>query len=95
MPDYLVSGYRYIGDDMFYVVYDGDDYATPDPDEDHQGINPDEKQMIVRRSASSAWGFIVISKLKERDARIIPEEFECPDGMTYIVNRSAKFYGQP
>jgi hypothetical protein len=94
MSDYLVSGYRYIGDGLFYVIYDGDDYATPDPDEDHRGISPDEKQMIVRRS-SSAWGFIVISKLKEGDSRIMPEEFECPEGMTYIVNRSAKSYNQP
>lgn len=95
MPDYLVSAYRYIGDGLFYVVYDWDDYATPDPDEDHQGISPNEKQMIVRRSSTSAWGFIVISKLKERDVRIIPEEFEYPDGMMHIVNYSAKYYNQP
>jgi hypothetical protein len=95
MPDYLVSAYRYIGDGMFYVVYDWDDYATPGPEEDHHGISPNEKQMIVRRSSTSAWGFIVISKLKERDVRIIPEEFEYPEGMTHIVNCSLKYNNQP
>lgn len=95
MPDYLVSGYRYIGDGLFYVVYDWDDYATPGPDEDHQGISSDEKRMIVRRSSSSAWGFIVISKLKERDVRIIPEVVEEPEGMTYLTNHSEESYNQP
>ena len=91
MSDFLVSGYRYVGDGLFYVDFDWDDYATPDPDEDHHGINRDEKRLIVRRS-SSAWGFSVVSKLQEKDDRIIPESFERPEGMTYFINRSAKFY---
>lgn len=95
MPDYLVSAYRYIGDGMFYVVYDEDDYATPGAEEEHHGISPNEKQMIVRRSSTSAWGFIVISKLKGGYVRIIPEGFAHPEGMTYIVNSSMIFDQQP
>ena len=93
MSDFLVSGYRYIGDDLFYVDFDWDTYANPDPNKAIV-IFRDSRKLIVRRS-SSAWGFNVVSKLQEKDERIISEEFDRPEGMTYFINRSAKFYNDP
>lgn len=93
MSDFLVSGYRYVGDGLFYVDFDWDTYANPDPSK-AKVIFRDSRKLIVRRS-SSAWGFSVVSKLQEKDERIVPEEFERPEGMTYFINRSAKFYNDP
>lgn len=89
MPDLLVCAYRYLGDDLFYVVFDADDYGTPDPDKDHLGIVPDSMRLIVQRS-DSAWGFTAVAKLSGAYGEALPGENCFIEDVTRIENCSLK-----
>ncbi len=89
LPDLLVSAYRYLGDGLFDVTFDGDDYGTPDPEESHIGIVPDSMRLIVRRS-DSAWGFTVVAKVSGVYAEALPSEIHAIEDVTRIENKSLK-----
>lgn len=89
LPDLLVSAYRYLGDGLFDVTFDGDDYGTPDPEESHIGIVPDSMRLIVRRS-DSAWSFTVVAKLSGLYGEALPGEIRAIEDMVRIENRSLK-----
>ena len=85
--DLLVSGYRYLGDGLYYVVLDGDDTSLPGPDEGRTGIIPDFMHLVVKRSASM-WGFTVVAKLHDayEDTSLLKESWPLPEDMTLLVN---------
>ncbi len=91
MGDFLVSGYRYLGDGLFYVDFDWDVSTTPGADEDH-GIRWDMRRLVVRRS-SSAWGFTVVSKLEDENGEFTLPDVSRPEGMIHLINRPA-FYDE-
>ncbi len=88
--DYLVSGYRYVGDGLFYVDFDRDE-GVPEPGRD-KGMKHSVVRLLVQRS-SSAWGFTVVSKLEDERGDITLPDVSRPDGMTYLTNRPA-FYNE-
>ena len=86
--DLLVSGYRYLGDGLYYVVLDGDDSGLPGPEEGRTGIIPDFMHLVVKRS-KSMWGFTVVAKLHDayEDYSLLKESWTLPEDMTLLVNR--------
>lgn len=89
LPDLLVHAYRYLGDGLFDVTFDADDYGTPDPEESHTGIVPGSMRLIVRRS-DSAWGFTAVAKLSGLYGEALPGEIRAIEDMARIENRSLK-----
>lgn len=85
--DLLVSGYRYLGDDLYYVVLDGDDTSLPGPDEGRTGIIQDFMHLVIRRS-DSKWGFTVVAKLHDayEDTPLLKESWTLPEDMALLVN---------
>ncbi len=85
--DLLVSGYRYLGDGLYYVVLDGDDSGLPGAEEGRAGIIPDFMHLVVKRS-HSMWGFTVVAKLHDAfdDHSLLKENWTLPEDMTPLVN---------
>ncbi|MCE5234901.1 MAG: hypothetical protein ABFC62_05405 [Clostridiaceae bacterium] len=74
---FSLGAYRYLGEDIFYLSFDVDDTHMAGPENEKVGIIEDYCRLLVERS-DSEWGFTVLSKLKERDYSILPDDFPLP-----------------
>ncbi|HWR24146.1 MAG TPA: hypothetical protein VN366_11790 [Feifaniaceae bacterium] len=76
-PEYYLSASQYLGDDIFYLSFDVDDRWTAGAESSKKGIVADDCRMLVKRS-DFEWGFTVLSKLKDGDETILPDDFPPP-----------------
>ncbi|MDR1500931.1 MAG: tetratricopeptide repeat protein [Prevotella sp.] len=74
---YSVSAYEFLGDNIFYILFDGDDSELPGNDNEKRGEIPNSMAVIAKRTGS-AWGFTVLAKLIDaedssmRDGWLLP-----------------------
>lgn len=90
MHNLYVSGYRYLGDGLYYIVFDGDDSWLPGPPEESEGIIPDFMRLIVKKS-DCPWGFTVVAKLKGFWGQPQKEDWVLPPDMTTIENVAKEY----
>ncbi len=76
-PEYYLSAYQYVGNDTFYLSFDVDDRWMSGAEISKKGIIADDYRLIVKRS-DSEWGFTVLSKLKDGNETILPDDFPPP-----------------
>lgn len=74
---HLVSYYRYLGEDIFLVLFDADNSGLPGPYEAYTGIIPDAARMLVKRT-DSPWGFTIIANLHSMWGRNADVEYTLP-----------------
>jgi hypothetical protein len=83
----FVSGYKDLGEGLFYVILNADDSALPDSDADKIGSVSQDTHLVIVRS-DSAFGFTVIAKLSQDNQSILKEDWQLPNNMVWVADMS-------